>query len=95
MQKYRDLAYRGPLSFPYEWNDYDLFWQGFYQPFKGCLKGLLMNGQQVSDVAAYRVNSLRCSDNVEEGVYFGPSTSLNDSNYLKVIYYSNINIYIT
>ncbi|KAJ8738019.1 hypothetical protein PYW08_000614 [Mythimna loreyi] len=59
--------------------------KGFYQPFKGCLKGLMMNGQQVSDVASYRVNSLRCSDNVEEGVYFGPSTSLNDSNYLKLL----------
>lgn len=56
--------------------------QGFYQPFKGCLKGLMMNGQHVTDVS-YRVNSLRCSDNVEDGVYFGASTNM-QSNYLKV-----------
>ncbi|KAJ8736784.1 hypothetical protein PYW07_000055 [Mythimna separata] len=64
--------------------------KGFYQPFKGCLKGLMMNGQQVSDEASYHVNSLRCTDNVEEGVYFGPSTSLSDSNYLKLLEKFNV-----
>ncbi|CAB3226438.1 unnamed protein product [Arctia plantaginis] len=56
---------------------------GFYQPFKGCLKGLMMNGQHVTDVSN-RVNSLRCSDNVEEGAYFGASDNQH-SNYLKVL----------
>ncbi|XP_049703370.2 laminin subunit alpha [Helicoverpa armigera] len=57
--------------------------EGFYQPFKGCLKGLLMNGQRVTDVS-YRVNSLRCTDTVEEGVYFGASNNM-QSNYLKLL----------
>ncbi|KOB71558.1 putative laminin A chain [Operophtera brumata] len=56
--------------------------EGFYQPFKGCLKGLMMNGQAVTEVAA-RVNSLRCTDNIENGVYFGASNNAH-SNYLKV-----------
>ncbi|XP_046976709.1 laminin subunit alpha [Vanessa cardui] len=55
----------------------------FYQPFKGCLKGLMMNGQYVTDIL-YRVNSLRCTDNVESGVYFGPSNNVH-SNYLKLL----------
>ncbi|KAH9634640.1 hypothetical protein HF086_000612 [Spodoptera exigua] len=62
--------------------------QGFYQPFKGCLKGLMMNGQHVTDVS-YRVNSLRCSDNVEDGVYFGASTNM-QSNYLKLLEYFKV-----
>ncbi|KAI5640960.1 laminin G domain-containing protein [Phthorimaea operculella] len=56
--------------------------QGFYQPFKGCLKGLRMNGQPVTEVLE-RVNSLRCIDNVEAGAYFGPSSNQH-SNYLKI-----------
>ncbi|XP_045509429.1 laminin subunit alpha [Colias croceus] len=55
----------------------------FYQPFKGCLKGLMMNGQYVTDIRV-RVNSLRCTDNVEDGVYFGPSNNAH-SNYLKLM----------
>ncbi|XP_045458049.1 laminin subunit alpha [Melitaea cinxia] len=55
----------------------------FYQPFKGCLKGLMMNGQYVTDILN-RVNSLRCIDNVENGVYFGPSNNVH-SNYLKLL----------
>ncbi|CAK1588443.1 unnamed protein product [Parnassius mnemosyne] len=55
----------------------------FYQPFKGCLKGLMMNGQYVTDIL-YRVNSLRCTDNIEHGVYFGPSNNAH-SNYLKLL----------
>ncbi|XP_061719203.1 laminin subunit alpha-like [Cydia pomonella] len=54
----------------------------FYQPFKGCLKGLIMNGQYVTEVLR-RVNALRCTDNIEDGVYFGPSTNTT-SNYLKL-----------
>ncbi|KAI8431213.1 hypothetical protein MSG28_001251 [Choristoneura fumiferana] len=53
----------------------------FYQPFKGCLRGLMMNGQYVTEVLR-RVNALRCTDNIEEGVYFGPSSNTS-SNYLK------------
>ncbi|XP_075991137.1 laminin subunit alpha isoform X2 [Anticarsia gemmatalis] len=56
---------------------------GFYQPFKGCLKGLMMNGQPVTDISE-RVNSLRCTDSVEEGVYFGASNNQH-SNYLKLL----------
>ncbi|XP_049885179.1 laminin subunit alpha [Pectinophora gossypiella] len=55
---------------------------GFYQPFKGCLKGLMMNGQYVTEIQK-RVNSLRCTDNIEDGVYFGPSSNTH-SNYLKL-----------
>ncbi|XP_032527888.2 laminin subunit alpha [Danaus plexippus] len=55
----------------------------FYQPFKGCLKGLMMNGQYVTNILD-RVNALRCTDNVEQGVYFGPSNN-NHSNYLKLL----------
>ncbi|KAM3968484.1 laminin subunit alpha [Aphomia sociella] len=55
---------------------------GFYQTFKGCLKGLMMNGQYVTDIL-YRVNSLRCIDNVEDGIYFGP-TNDGQSSYLKL-----------
>ncbi|VVC86157.1 unnamed protein product [Leptidea sinapis] len=56
---------------------------GFYQPFKGCLKGLMMNAQHVTDIM-FRSNSLRCTDNVENGVYFGPSHN-GHSNYLKLL----------
>ncbi|XP_026331928.1 laminin subunit alpha isoform X2 [Hyposmocoma kahamanoa] len=57
---------------------------GFYQPFIGCLKGLMMNGQHVPEVVQSRVNALRCIDNIEDGVYFGPST-ISHSNYLKLL----------
>ncbi|XP_063394216.1 laminin subunit alpha [Cydia fagiglandana] len=56
--------------------------EDFYQPFKGCLKGLIMNGQYVTEVLR-RVNALRCTDNIEDGIYFGPSTNTT-SNYLKL-----------
>ncbi|XP_034839290.1 laminin subunit alpha [Maniola hyperantus] len=57
--------------------------KNFYQPFKGCLKGLMMNAQYVTDILL-RSNSLRCTDNVEGGVYFGPSSN-GHSNYLKLL----------
>ncbi|XP_059055423.1 laminin subunit alpha [Achroia grisella] len=61
---------------------------GFYQTFMGCLKGLMMNGQYVTDIL-YRVNSLRCIDHVEDGIYFGP-TNDGHSSYLKL--YSRYNV---
>ncbi|XP_048488928.1 laminin subunit alpha [Plutella xylostella] len=56
--------------------------ENFYQPFKGCLKPLLMNGQAVAAVRR-RVSSLQCRDNVEDGVYFGPSPP-GTTNYLRL-----------
>ncbi|XP_061713822.1 laminin subunit alpha-4-like [Cydia pomonella] len=50
----------------------------FYQPFKGCMKGLIMNGFKAE---IQKVYALQYSDNVEDGVYFGPSTKTT-SNYL-------------
>ncbi|XP_060809379.1 laminin subunit alpha [Amyelois transitella] len=55
----------------------------FYQPFKGCMKGLLMNGQPVRD-EMQRTNALRCVDNVEDGIYFEPSSG-EFSSYLKLV----------
>ncbi|XP_037870167.2 laminin subunit alpha [Bombyx mori] len=55
----------------------------FYQPFMGCLKGLLMNGQQVTRIGN-AVNALRCVDNIEDGVYFEASNNTH-SNYLKLL----------
>ncbi|KAG6444669.1 hypothetical protein O3G_MSEX003477, partial [Manduca sexta] len=57
--------------------------KGFYQPFKGCLRGLLMNGQRVTRTADV-VNALRCIDHIEDGIYFGSSNDTH-SNYLKLI----------
>ncbi|KAJ0183974.1 hypothetical protein K1T71_000397 [Dendrolimus kikuchii] len=56
---------------------------GFYQPFKGCLRGLLMNDQQVTHISK-SVNALRCVDDIEDGVYFGASNNTH-SNYLKLL----------
>jgi hypothetical protein len=64
-----------------------IFLYQFYQPFKGCLRGLMMNGQLMTDVRA-RVNSLRCVDNVEDGVYFPPSNGEAHTNFIKVIFFS-------
>lgn len=43
----------------------------------------MMNGQAVTEVST-RVNSLRCIDSVEDGVYFGASNNAH-SNYLRVM----------
>lgn len=42
----------------------------------------MMNGQRVTDIL-FRVNALECRDNVEDGIYFGPSKG-SKTNYVKV-----------